>query len=542
MTQGRLRLPGHPGLLIVPVLIPLVMGALIWIFGPYEGDPSYGPLMSALNLLHFQPPGYLDHPGTPVHILGALVLALAWLVRLPFTGFAGPDTDILRNPNLFLVYINIVIGLLIAGANYFLGRRLWEATGSIAAALAGQATIFMAYPYLLTLPLVTPDSLLIATTTLFMALLVPLAFEKPGLALDRRYAAILGAVFGVTIATKITCLPLGLLLFLLPDRKLGLVALRWTLVAFFLSILPGIQLLPGVISYYYAILTHTGVAGTGSQGPPSLSLLAANFQSILAPGQGLLVALALCCLALLAWPRLRAFSPSGFRKLFLLSALIMVIQFILVTKNPGDRYLEPAYAVTALLYPALFLMARRWAPSRAALLQTGIAALMVLVAVGAVNTTWTWLWNAHVANSDNEQLLARVARSGCDMVPYYNAPTKEYRLIFGNGTAAGRHSQALARLYPDFLSFHNGRLRFETFEKVLTPAEAMTLLHKKRCIYLVGSGMERMQPFGIAARMMEQVERTYHGRVYSTAVFRLKMTPETTWSDLGLPPAKDYEK
>lgn len=541
MTRIKPRLSGPEGLLIVPVLIPLVTGTLIWFFGPYEGDPSYGPLMSALNLLHFHPPGYLDHPGTPIHILGAFVLALGWLVRLPFTGFAGLDTDILRDPNMFLVYINIVIALLIGCANYFLGRRLWEATGSIGAALAGQATIFMAYPYLLTLPLVTPDSLLIATTTLFVALLVPLVFT-PGFTPDRRYAGIMGAVFGVTIATKITCLPLGLLLFLLPGRSLRLIALRWIVAAFFLSILPGIRLLPGVVSYYFAILTHTGVAGTGSKGAPSLSLLAANFQSILAPGQGLLVALALCCLLLLGWPRLRAYSPPGLRKVLLLSALIIVIQFILVTKNPGDRYLEPAYAVTALLYPALFLVASQAVPSRAAIFQAGIATLMILVATGAVNTTWAWLWNAHVANSDNEQLLARVTKSGCDMVPYYNAPAKEYRLIFGNGTAAGRHSQSLARLYPDFLSFHNGRLRFETFEKVLTPAEAMTLLRKKRCIYLVGSGMERMQPFGIAAAMMEPVERTHHGRVYSTAVFRLKMSPGTTWADLGLPPAADNEK
>src|SRR4051812_45859061 len=157
MTGSKLRLSGPAGLLFVPVLIPLVTAVLIGIFGPYEGDPSYGPLMSALNLLHLHPPGYLDHPGTPIHILGAVILAQAWLVRTPFTGFAGLDTDILLNPNLFLIYINIVIALLISGANYFLGRRLWLATGSLAAALAGQATIFMAYPYLLTLPLVTPD-------------------------------------------------------------------------------------------------------------------------------------------------------------------------------------------------------------------------------------------------------------------------------------------------------------------------------------------------------------------------------------------------
>ena len=528
-------------LVIVPVAIPIVTAIFVHLFGAYEGDPSYGPLMSALNLLHFEPPGYALHPGTPIHILGALMLVAIWLVRLPVSGLQSLDADILLHPDLYLYWMNIIIAFLIGGARYYLGIQLLRATGSLVMAIAGQATIFMSYPFLLSLPLVTPDSLIIFTTTLFVALLVPVAISSGSFRVDKEYGVKVGAVAGLCLATKITCMPLCILLFLLRDRRVLAYALCALVIAFFLSILPAIGLISETVADYIHILGHTGSNGAGASGFPSVSELMAHFYAILAPGTGLLVALGLT-LPLLLVPRSDAPDVRNLRFFFFLSALVMLFQYILVIKNPGDRYLAPAYAVTALFYPALFLMARQEMPSRAGLLQAGIAALMVLVAAGAVNTTWNWLWNAHVANSDNDRLLARVASSGCDMVPYYDAPTKEYRLIFGNGTAAGRHSQALARLYPDFLSFHNGRLRFETFEKVLAPAEAMTLLHKKRCIYLVGSGMERMQPFGIAARMMEPVERTYHGPVYSTAVFRLKITPATTWSDLGLPPAKDGEK
>ncbi len=87
----------------------------------------------------------------------------------------------------------------------------------------------MSFPYLLTLSLVTPDSVLIFTTTLFVALMVPAAFATEDFRSGRYYAALVGAVFGLCVATKITCVPLCFLLVLLRDRKRLLMPspLRW---------------------------------------------------------------------------------------------------------------------------------------------------------------------------------------------------------------------------------------------------------------------------------------------------------------------------
>ncbi|MGH6975998.1 MAG: hypothetical protein ACREED_03125 [Stellaceae bacterium] len=83
---------------LVPVLIPVVDAGFVHALGTFRDDPDYGPLLNALNLLNFHASGIMEHPGTPVHIVGAVVLGAAWLLRLPFVGAVSPTHDILANP------------------------------------------------------------------------------------------------------------------------------------------------------------------------------------------------------------------------------------------------------------------------------------------------------------------------------------------------------------------------------------------------------------------------------------------------------------
>src|SRR5712692_8556661 len=148
---------------IVPVIVLLLSLTFVRMLGGFAGDPSYAPFMNALNVLKFHTTGYMDHPGTPVHILGALVLGLVWLLRAPFVGFSLPEYDILSNPELYLHCINTAFAVLSAAAIYYLGWRLYVATRSLPVATVGQASILV-YPILLSLPLVTPEALLISLT------------------------------------------------------------------------------------------------------------------------------------------------------------------------------------------------------------------------------------------------------------------------------------------------------------------------------------------------------------------------------------------
>ena len=72
----RLRCIGL--LLIVPLIALIGIRDLTEKKGPLwlspNLDPSYVYFLNSLLILHGQPPAHIDHPGTPVQLIGAAVL------------------------------------------------------------------------------------------------------------------------------------------------------------------------------------------------------------------------------------------------------------------------------------------------------------------------------------------------------------------------------------------------------------------------------------------------------------------------------------
>ncbi|MGH6975997.1 MAG: hypothetical protein ACREED_03120, partial [Stellaceae bacterium] len=144
-----------------------------------------------------------------------------------------------------------------AAATYFLGWRLWQATGSARVAFVGQATVLLAFPNLVMLPHVTQETLLISLATLLMALAVPVVFSARSFHATRRYAWAIGAVAGVCVATKLHALPLIGTVWLLRGRHLRKTALGAAAVAFVVATLPGLPLYPRMAYYFVQLLIHT---------------------------------------------------------------------------------------------------------------------------------------------------------------------------------------------------------------------------------------------------------------------------------------------
>ena len=98
----------------LPVFIPPFFYLfIIFIFskirGPFSlgsnSDPSYAYLFNALSVSQGLPVGHLDHPGTPVQSLGAIVINSINFIN------HKPDviSEVLKNPEYFLNSIFIVI-------------------------------------------------------------------------------------------------------------------------------------------------------------------------------------------------------------------------------------------------------------------------------------------------------------------------------------------------------------------------------------------------------------------------------------------------
>lgn len=540
ISQNNLRF--QYDMMIIPSLIICVACFLIYISGEYSGDPNYGPLMSALNVLYFERPGYADHPGTPIHILGAFFLGLSWLVRLPFSSWRSPAFDILSHPETYLVIFNICIVALIAAANCFLGHQLLIATKKRFIAYIGQASVFMVFPYMLAFPLVTPDSLLIAATTTYISMIVPIVFAFDRSVFGARYFVTLGVVFGLCVATKITCSPLGFLLLLVGSKRNFFLVIVGSIFSFLLSTSPVISLYPDVIEYYFRILTHRGAAGTGEVGFPSIAFLIDNLMGMIPVAGGLFICMVVCFVMICFRSRLKG-EARRFYSFFVCAFLSAgsLLFLVIMQAQERSRYIGPAFAITLLVYPVTyFLMERAFPKWRQWRFVCTAIALFVFVCVEysvfqAADSYFSLISSVSRHNAGRIEILEQAKADGCAIITYYDAPIREYRLFFGNRTSRFKHAAALKAIYPDAVSYDVGTRTFETFSGDMKPDDVMSYLRRQKCVYLFGSTLERFDDFMIPRDLLTVISQIKNPHRTSSAILQLKLRPETTYEILTPP-------
>jgi len=523
---------------LIPALIPLIDAAFVHAVGTFRDDPDYGPLLNALNLLNFHSSGIMEHPGTPVHIVGAMVLGVAWLLRLPFVAAVSPTHDILANPEFYLRCINGAFAFMSAGATYFLGWRLWRATGSARTAFVGQATVLLAVPNIVMLPHITQETLLISLATLLMALVVPVVFLARSFDATKRYAWAIGVVAGVCIATKLHVLPLVGSVWFLRDRHLRKAALGAAAVTFVIATLPGLPLYPRMAYYFLQLLIHTGHHGSGSFGILSVRTDLDNLTTLVHPGAVVFVALVASAVLLAVRVGERVETECDYRRLFLVSAVMMVAQIGLVTKFPNFYYLVPSCAVACLVMAGAtqMVLSRR---GRARIYAHAVFGVTLLLLFGNATTQVEAAYAQSAAyGQDNRKLnaVADTLRSkGCLVISYYESPAQDYKLFFGT-TRIGWYGRMLSALYPGFLSYNVWTHRFEDFKGVIADQTAVQRLSAQKCVYLFGSATARFGEQGfIPAQFLTLVDRSHPPIGIYTAIYRLAVPAGTSWSEI-LPP------
>ena len=114
-TIGLLRARGL--LLVIPAVLFLVACLLADARGPYSiganWEADYPYLLNSLNILLFHAPGHVDHPGTTVQLIGAVVVFLKWLSGCLLGDAASLQLDVLSHPEEFLQAIHVTISALI---------------------------------------------------------------------------------------------------------------------------------------------------------------------------------------------------------------------------------------------------------------------------------------------------------------------------------------------------------------------------------------------------------------------------------------------
>jgi hypothetical protein len=372
-----------------------------WIFAastatayPYQAyDPEYAYFLSALAPFNGGGYTYAHHPGTPLEVLGTIILTILY----PFIA-ANPVGFIqynLNHPELFLGLTH----LLLLGSSMACAVLLYVTALSSRSRLDVLAAICIALMFYVIHPaaFVTLAYWSHNSFSFPMGAALALALFKSiedSSLLHRKVVCLLGLGAGLLTSVVVyfgTWIVAGVLTIAVFYRLQGA---RWPRVmqvvllyilacgaGFALGVLPMLPQASAMFGWLKRLAWHQGIYGTGAAGFTSASALQKNLSDLFR-GQPVLFLVSAMTMALAAyacvrrWGRRREASHLLACTVGLLASI--PISFLLVIKHPGPYYL---LSVAALL-PLLVLMLRRLLDDHRPLKQLLDAVLIVGVGIG----------------------------------------------------------------------------------------------------------------------------------------------------------------
>ncbi|MGE5340051.1 MAG: hypothetical protein ACM3SY_01100 [Candidatus Omnitrophota bacterium] len=484
-------------LFILPVLLVITVSYLKDARGPYwlgtNSDPDYVYLLNSSNMADLKKVGHIDHPGTPVQMLGAGVLRV---VHLFSSTKDNLHTDVLKRPEF---YLNAINGVLLA-LNFFmillLGIGVYRLTGSLIQSLLLQFTPFLIESAATgCLTKVNPEPFLFLTGLLLVFFLVKWTRSDPH-AFTFKEPILCGMIMGLGIATKMTFLPLAVIPFVVfPKIKAKAVYFGSSILSFVMFTLPIINMYPKFFDWIMRLMTREGRYGTGKEQFIDWDACFKNTQQLLTENRFFTFVLGLSILVLLAGilvPVLRKrFASSRYFKLIGAVILSDLLAMFMISKHTGQHYLLPVlslscfslYLIHAYVHEALnhFKIKTKYLTMASILVMAGL--IIWLNPYREMKQTagaWKIVRNKSIEINDfvqqNYQDYARIY--------YYGSSSPAFALKFGNDLSLNYHRDVLQRLYPDVYFYDFIHKEFYGFNYNETnPIAKLQLTYRSKIVF-----------------------------------------------------------
>ncbi|HXP31899.1 MAG TPA: hypothetical protein VN832_12470 [Stellaceae bacterium] len=339
-------------------------------------DPSYLYLLDGMQLLEGVTPGNVNHPGTPVQCIVALVVWLSGLGSpsgISDATFAAAES-LLRSASTIILALD-------AAALVLLGWVAERRFGMIPALLA-QTTPFLTMLTLKHGIEVEPEPMLLLGVLLLGTAVIEYA-SRPRLWL----IVAMGVVIGLGSASKITFAPLGLApLLLIAGWRARAFFVAASALSFAIFLLPAIGGAAQAATWFADLAIGSGTYGGGrpivvdpERYPHAVVKLFFARPLFLAPF--------FVAAAVLAWRRLRGLRASGYARALFAILMAQLVQILLVAKHPSGHYILPALELggtaMVLLWPVADELAQG-AQARAVAQFGFVAALVVIIVAQAL--------------------------------------------------------------------------------------------------------------------------------------------------------------
>jgi len=442
-------------LLLVPIVIIVSYSYLDSARGPYfyahNSDPEYAYLLNSLNIAELKSPSHIDHPGTPLQVLGGLCIGIANI------GNPGDITqqNVINESEYYLYLLNMLLAAVIAGAALLVGIFAFEISGKLYLGLLLQVSLFCSPHIYHELVRVRPETLLISITYLF---LIPVIATLKFRAEDhlKKYLAAFALLTGLGIATKIVFVPLAIIpLILIPRFKNKILFVLFTILSFLFFTIPIWPKFSGFFSWCYRLLTRSGRYGGGEADFVDTSKFFDNIFAALTENPVFSLAL-LLSVVFLVRSLMRSRGEERVHAhidLRVLMSLIVAqfLQVLLVSKHYSPHYLLPALMLTGI---TMFCLGRNVC-SLGDLGKRKQPVVLLVAAVGVGFVVYTWNGIGRMASGlrvRSEESLAVVEAMNRypehDKVYYYRSSSKMFALHFGNSFAGSEYGAKLNSMFP----------------------------------------------------------------------------------------------
>jgi hypothetical protein len=439
---------GSVVLLIVPVLVAIIGLYSIRIMLPvyaginqYDYDPAYVYLLNGVSIFLGLPPGHIDHPGTPTQIVIGMVAGLWWSL---FDRGSGTLMDAaLANPELYVRVLGLFFLACNVAANWFLGRRVAAAAGSVSTGVVAQTGPLFLGVLAPRLVYLSSEAMLLALGMVVLGLLAEGMFRPGPKAPGFGSSIVAGALSGVAVTAKVTFAPMLAVLFVIPrDRRL-VAALLATVVAALLCVSPAYEQGLPMVRWFVGLVTREGRYGVGERGIADAATITAQLRNI---GEVIPILyaglLAAAVAALLRFGRISVAILAAF-----------VLQLCLALKPTQVHYFLSVVPLATVLLAWLVRTNRIGARL------AGLAAVLALCLGG--------LWTVSGFNTLSFERAVRGAQvreferallqyPGALVIGTYRVPDLNYALNFAVGYTSTAFRTEVSPKLPSGLSYHRG--------------------------------------------------------------------------------------
>ncbi len=430
-------------------------------------DPEFNYLMNSLGVFNGRAYAYVDHPGTPVEMIGTAIYALTY----PVLGRSPEEFSLyhLQNAGLFLTLAH---GFLLAAS----AACLWYVAGIrrrdevlLPSALA--ALYFVIHPLgFRSLTVWSHNSFAFAFGTLYLALLYGVLRRQEG-SLSRLQTAMFGAGAGLlaSVTIYLAAWVVGAAVIVMVATRLrgasrlkmlgsGLTLAVGSLLGFGLGVLPVLGRMPYFFNWIDSLLTHRDAYLLGPTNLPPLERLLVNLLGMYRQGPQLFIVMAgLIIAAVLAFAlRGRGLqkAPEVWAFIFGTSLMILLLTGF-IADHPSIEYLLSAAAVAPMLAVALIevgeaegALGTRVERLLGALILVGL----VMAFIQAVRVQQAKVEAIDQVNAQTERSIAAYAgstgRQPSDLMVLwlYRSYSPCFSLWFGNDTTARAFGRELRQI------------------------------------------------------------------------------------------------